>query len=454
MFSTWCTMSYHQKPITIILAIMEGIIDYEALVGTTGIEDITPRKANQSILRRIKNNDPNFDKLCICSRGSYNGEDFDYIPSYNEDKGWLGYFIGQSTTLKQFWFHDNAVLDDHFYHGFNFNKSIQKMRFLELNTLEEENMFARMEKFFKENHSLIEVHVDSCILGAEGVRRLSNLLQYSTSNLQRIYLGENSIDDEAVEHLTQALMARRNQIKLLSIESRQITIKGWKLLSAILSMPKTKLETLDLSGRFNAIGDEELVIFVDALGNNQNLKTFRLSRENRITAEGWKYLSTLLCDTSSVNNTYSSNHTISSIGYFGTSNIPRYILQYLEVNGSSRTKQQVVMEKILHSYSHFDMEPFFEWEFKVLPLMIDWFAKAAACTVDKKIKKMRLSVMYDFIKEFPMLYIEPVTRKEIEFYTSVEDELCGYQSQQEKLKHIQQCKANAMRRLGVNTQTV
>jgi len=100
------------------------------------------------------------------------------------------------------------------------------------------------------------------------------------------------------------------------------------------------------------------------------------------------------------------------------------------------------------------MEPFFECEFKVLPLMIDWFAKAAACTVDKKIKKMRLSVIYDFIKEFPMLYIEPVTKKEIEYYTSVEDELCGYQSQQEKLKHIQQCKANAMRRLGVNTQRV
>jgi len=438
---------------------MEGIIDYEALVNTTKIEDITSNKKNQAILRKINNNDPDFDSLCICSNAGNNGEDYDYIPSYNEDIGWLGYFIGQSTTLKRFWFHDNDAFDFvdswSFYQGLNCNKSIQNMNFMELGALEEGHMFTMMEKFLKENYNLTEVHVDSCILGLEGVRRLSNLLQYSISNLRRLDLDENSIDDEAVEHLTQALMARRNQIKLLSIQSRQITIKGWKLLSAILSMPKTKLETLDLSGRFNAIGDEELVIFVDALGNNQNLKTLRLSRENnRITAEGWKYLSTLLCDTSSVNNTYSSNHTISSIGYFGTSNIPRCILQYLEVNGSSRTKQQVVMEKILHSYSHFDMEPFFECEFKVLPLMIDWFAKAAACTVDKKIKKMRLSVIYDFIKEFPMLYIEPVTKKEIEYYTSVEDELCGYQSQQEKLKHIQQCKANAMRRLGVNTQRV
>jgi len=157
---------------------MEGIIDYEALVSTTKIEDITPNKKNQAILRRLKNNDANFDSLCICSGGGY----YDYIPTSTEDIGWLGYFIGQSTTLKRFWLHDNAVMDFvnsySFYQGLNNNKSIQVMNFFELDAFEEGHMFARMEKFFKENHSLIEVHVDSCILGVEGARQLSNLLQY------------------------------------------------------------------------------------------------------------------------------------------------------------------------------------------------------------------------------------------------------------------------------------
>ena len=94
------------------------------------------------------------------------------------------------------------------------------------------------------------------------------------------------------------------------------------------------------------------------------------------------------------------------------------------------------------------MKPFFEWEFKVLPLMINWFANAAIWTNDEyeeKVNKMKLSVIHDFIKEFPMLYIEPVTRKEIAEYTALEEELQG-----DELEEIQQLKARALRRLSVS----
>ena len=55
--------------------------------------------------------------------------------------------------------------------------------------------------------------------------------------------------------------------------------------------------------------------------------------------------------------------------------------------------------------------------------------------------------MYDFVREFPMLYIEPVTRKEIEECTALEKQLQGDQSQQAKLEDVQQRKERAMRRL-------
>lgn len=77
--------------------------------------------------------------------------------------------------------------------------------------------------------------------------------------------------------------------------------------------------------------------------------------------------------------------------------------------------------------------------------MINWFANAAIWTNDEyeeKVNKMKLSVIYDFIKEFPMLYIEPVTRKEIAEYTEMEEELQG-----DELEEIQQLKARALRRL-------
>ena len=67
---------------------------------------------------------------------------------------------------------------------------------------------------------------------------------------------------------------------------------------------------------------------------------------------------------------------------------------------------------------------FFEWEFKFLPLLVEWLEKSASCTnIKEKIDRMKLSVAYDFIREFPMLYIEPFTRREIEEYTTLEKKL-------------------------------
>ena len=158
-------------------------------------------------------------------------------------------------------------------------------------------------------------------------------------------------------------------------------------------------------------------------------------------------------DTSSVNNTYLSNHTLCDLG-----DIPpdANVLDSLDLdindNGSGSNKGKIAMIKILKHHSHFDMEPFFEWEFKAMPIMIEWFTKAAArrvTTYDQKISRLRLSSTFDFIREFPMLYIEPVTRKELAEYTTMEEQLQGKTLWLEKLGEIRECKARAMRRLGM-----
>ena len=43
--------------------------------------------------------------------------------------------------------------------------------------------------------------------------------------------------------------------------------------------------------------------------------------------------------------------------------------------GNSGDKEFIAMAKILHVHNHFNMQPFFEWEFKVLPLMFEWKEK-------------------------------------------------------------------------------
>ena len=64
-----------------------------------------------------------------------------------------------------------------------------------------------------------------------------------------------------------------------------------------------------------------------------------------------------------------------------------------------------------------------------------------------KLERMKLSVVYDYIREFPMLYIEPVTRQKIAELNAMEEQLQGNPLWGEKLEEIIKCKARAMRRL-------
>ena len=88
--------------------------------------------------------------------------------------------------------------------------------------------------------------------------------------------------------------------------------------------------------------------------------------------------------------------------------------------------------------------------------MISWLTKAASTTnFDEKIGRMKLSSIYDFIREFPMLYVEVHTKRELEKYKAMEKEIQREQMRLQwqqlqlssKLEDIQQSKARAMRRL-------
>jgi len=485
----------------------------EALVGSMNVEDITPEEQNQKILLCLKDNvtlldyEP-FDKLWIIDKDNTDGDRRDYIPdigdgwgSDKEDIGWLGYFLGQNTSLTELYMCRGIDYTDTFYKGLSCNKTIRTIYLSGMygRHLSDGQALQMLDQFFKCNDSLTEFKVDDCGFQAAGIRQLSlsignckslksirisnctsevglvdiitacsmhpqltelglldnetsigrnectalsTLLRCTTTQLQKFDLQNNDIDDEGVKELVNAL-SNGNQLRELDLSRNgSITIKGWKIVANLLEAPGSKLVELDLG--MNNIGDEGALVFAEALTNNSTLKTLGL-HDNGITADGWTPFSKLLCDTSSVNNTHLSNHTLQSVCGESSGSL----IDNLVLNGSE-DKQQVAMTKIVRNHSHFVMEPFFEWEFKVLPIMIDWFEKADSCTfhiVMEKIKRMKLAVVYDFIREFPMLYIEPMTKKEIAEYTVMEEQLQGDQSQQEKLEEIRQRKAHAMRRL-------
>ena len=174
-----------------------------------------------------------------------------------------------------------------------------------------------------------------------------------------------------------------------------------------------------------------------------------------ITPEGYLPFSNLLCDTSSVNKTYLSNHTLRYLDSgdefrLPSPELPVNVISNLFLNANREDKRQLAMDKILQHHTIFDVRPFFEWEFKVLPLLIHWFTKAADFTndFDEQINRMKLSSIYAFIMEFPILYIEGRTKQELERCKALRIQLQREQIQlAANLEEVQRCEARALRRI-------
>ena len=427
--------------------------DYAAKASTVKIEDIATDGVfgigcNRKILRRLKDNDPEFDELCVSGvrlvSSWYCPEGPRRCPGYARQLGWLGYFVGENTNLKELTLHYNNenrhfnkdAVDaiKSFCRGVNSNRSIQKFQ-LDSMDLSGGEIFETLRPFFENNNSLSELEVERCQFGPGCARHfamalkdckslksvkisdirggqyvsnrmgggqsveivdalstqsqlekldlrclnlgrkecaaLANLLR-SAANLQQLNLRNNDIDDEGVDLLVGALANSR--LGVLNLSNNSITARGCESLAGLLEGPKSNLEELHLS--HNNIGDEGALIFANALANNNNLKKLFL-KGNDITTEGWSSFSKVLCDTSSVNKTFLSNHTLENVGsgHGATGAL-------LALNSSSEDKKLVAMKKILKHHQHFDMQPFFEWELKLLPLAIDWFERARSIVGD------------------------------------------------------------------------
>ena len=150
--------------------------NYAALAKTKTIENITSDERNQDILRRLKDNDPSLNRLRICN---YVGDESDscyYISSNDDDDvGWLGYYIGQNTSLQELYFAAisfHKIYDVNFYKGLNHNKSIQEIDF-EYCDLWNGQIFGMFDQLFKNNHNLTEIRVMDCQFGMENARQLS-----------------------------------------------------------------------------------------------------------------------------------------------------------------------------------------------------------------------------------------------------------------------------------------
>lgn len=294
--------------------------------------------------------------------------------------------------------------------------------------------------------------------------------------LHTLDLQHNVISDEGMEILTRSL--HNSHIVSLNLsrnnQNGSITNKGWKTFFSLLQNPSSRLEILQLD-ECN-LGDEECIILANALANNKTLTLLKVEN-NDITPKGLEAFSKLLCDTSSVNDTSLSNHTLYEMSWNAYKLEPLLDLNRL-VN-----KNIIAFIKVLISHDHFDMQPFFEWDLKVLHHVVGWFERAAACIdvfdasrngemgdwfkkaatlinkCEPNLGQRKLSSIYQFIRSMPLLYVEACTRKEIAKIRSSAMKFQGKQlklqlevASQElevssKLQELEECETRANARL-------
>ena len=127
----------------------------------------------------------------------------------------------------------------------------------------------------------------------------------------------------------------------------------------------------------------------------------------------------------------------------------------LELNARD-DKKEVATIKILQSHKDFDMQPFFEWEFKVLPLVVGWLERASECEMpegfEPNIEERKLSTIYQFVRGMPVLYVETRLRKELEDIKVAELQLEEEEESQEEFMQrkqvLQERKESIMKKLG------
>jgi len=411
-------------------------------------------------------------------------EEDDYTPEGAYDMGWLGYFIGKNNHLKELdlssFTRADTELIEPLLRGVNNNKSIDKLNFYGTDLLGG-RVFTMLVPFFTNNDNFVTISTEECVLGEEearllalaigsfnsltdltiinadiadeglveiitalsmhpnmkglclngnqlqknGCKALSNLLKYSCTEFEHLNLDNNEMDDEGIDALVPALKKSSNLRKLMMNDNPSITTKGWRHLASILEAPNSKLNELYIMGNnigmaSNNIKDEVVASFASSLVNNRSFLSMGIYDNNEtITEKGWRSLLNLLCDTSSVNSTFLSNHKLAYVtGSTDASLKPLLILN------CRRDKKEVAMIKILKHHNDFDMTPFFEWEFKVLPLMIGWFERAstiemprdyeAKASLEANIGRKKLSSIYQFVRGMPDMYVETRLRQELE----------------------------------------
>jgi len=400
---------------------------------------------SQETLRRIEQND--VTELCI------GHSDFDgwFISSDAGDYSRLGAAIGNNIHLKTLnvYLGADQALDasnTEFFNGLKRNSSIND---LSLNCRSQTlvgGVWHEILKVYLEKKNLTCICINNAVLDSGGGDVIAETLRWCR-NLKTINFGYNNITDEQLLPIVEAIKGGCNaSLENLVLDSNiRIGNAGCHVLATLLEDPHCSLQTLELYENqignegataiaislsnntklqkldlgLNQIGNEGATAIANSLSNNTNLKILDLN-ENPFDSSAVGIFCTVLCDTSSVNNTYRSNHTLEELHLSDEQKGQHadHIATLLDLNWNwGENKSHMAIRKILRYHPNIDMKPLFEWDLegeqtlKSLPYAISWFGRAEEAVAgaeereDYHIEQKKLSAIFQFAKAMPLLLV-------------------------------------------------
>jgi Ran GTPase-activating protein (RanGAP) involved in mRNA processing and transport len=209
-----------------------------------------------------------------------------------------------------------------------------------------------------------------------GWQALFGALQSPHCILQRLHLQENDLEDFDVSYLVNSLASNHTSRCLDMYWNHQVTSLGWRTFSAILQNSSSSLQKIDL--RQNIIDDDTLSSLAHSLMRNTKLKELLLDEHlGSITITGWDAISNVLCDKSSIDATFNSNHTLQYVvkhNYRSEESIlPSDLITLLRLNRENTKIIEAARRKTIEV--HFSLQTFIDMDLKTLPYAVAWMAK-------------------------------------------------------------------------------
>lgn len=267
-------------------------------------------------------------------------------------------------------------------------------------------------------------------------RTLFTTLQDTNLDLVKLSLCSNLIDDEGIRLLTRVVTSMTSLRYLRLEDNKQVTPIGWQTLASYFQSPTCVLTKLDLD--CNKFNDDTLINFSNALVHNKTLEHLSLDEcwdeENDeydgiyvIAERGYGSVSNLLCNKTSIMDTYNSNHTLNYVFYI-RDNVTS---SYLELN-ENKDKTEVARQKILQTHfsatEDYDsdtedsddsdtedsdeddstnttskIQEFIDMELEVIPTAISWVGRPLSMGW-RGTNVSGLSLMFNLMRRLPDLF--------------------------------------------------